>query len=143
MEHFEISVQEKELKEYPENLQITENNISNNNGSILLKRKRQSRTFTTLKYLKSNTLHDQSIHQLKPTSHQSTHWLTPDQSIHWLIHQSRLLDHQSNPLSSFTPVYLYNSILQTLLNLGNNIQLNPSQFNKASMSSYGWNTPTL
>ena len=79
MEHFEISVPEKELEEYPENLEITENNISNNNKSTLLKRKRQSRTFTTSKYLKSKTLQDQSIDQSKPISHQSTNWSTPDQ----------------------------------------------------------------
>ena len=41
MEHFEISVPEKELEEYPETLQIAGNNISNNNKSTLLKRKRQ------------------------------------------------------------------------------------------------------
>ena len=74
MEHFKISVPEKELEEYPENLQIAENNISNNNKSTILKRKRQGATFTTLKYLNSNTSHDQSIHWLKPISHQSTHW---------------------------------------------------------------------
>ena len=58
-----MSVPEKELEEYPENLQITENNISNNNKSTLLKRKRQSGTFTASKHLKSNTSYNQSIHQ--------------------------------------------------------------------------------
>ena len=56
MEHFEISVPEKESEELPENLQMTENNISNNNKSTLLKRKRQSRTFTIQNILKA-TLH--------------------------------------------------------------------------------------
>ena len=135
MEHFETSVPEKELEEYTENLQITENNISNNSKSTLLKRKRQSGTFTTSKYLKCNILHHHSIHQAKPTSYQSTHWSTPDQSIHQLIHQSRLSNHKSKALSRFSPTYLPNSILQTLLNSGNYIKLNPNQINKAS--SYG------
>ena len=138
MEHFEISVPEKELKEYPENLQITENNISNNNKSTLLKRKRQNRTFTALKYLKGNTSYAKSNHHLEPTLHQSTHCLTPDQS----IHQLRLLNYQTNSLSSFTSVYSHNGIQQTLLNSENYIQLNPNHVNKASMSSYGLNTPT-
>ena len=59
------------------------------------------------------------------------------------IHQSKPLDIQLNPLSSFTSVYLHNSKLQALLNSGNYIKLIPNQFNKASMSSNGWNTPTF
>ena len=55
MEHFEISQPEKEFEEYPENLQITETNISNNIKSTLLNRKRQNGTFATSKSLKSNT----------------------------------------------------------------------------------------
>ena len=66
MEHFGISVLEKELAEYPENLQISGISISNNNKSTLLTRNILSGTFTTLKYLKSNTLCDQSFTSQNP-----------------------------------------------------------------------------
>ena len=142
MEHFEISVPEKKLEGNPQNLQITENNISNNNMSTLLKRKRQQLIYN-FKISQQQYFASPVLYQSKATSHQSTHRSTLDQLIHWWIHQSRPLDNNSNPLSSFTPVYLYNSILQTLLDSGKYIKQNPKQFNMASMSSNGWNTPTL